>query len=379
MSRCFRLLTDNFLDDQVFANINTSSAQTSFPVSNTFDKKRRAKIWRSEGFFNVTSSNNTIVFEESVGVDLTATIAMGEYTSVSDLLVAVKAALEAVGGSTYTVSQDSTTLKLKIESDGSGGGGILTLEWSNGSTTASDLLGFSSASDDTGALSYLADFLRIHSEEFVTVDLGLPTNITSFVASGRRNVPINLSTSGTYKIQASPTDAWSSPAFSQTLTADDEVIAALSESGLADQAYRYWRFSMVDKQNPDGFLELSSMFFGNHFDSAEGAVQFPWRSGFEDESDTIKTEGGTTFSTVKQKTQDFSVRWFNLKKEDVEELENIFDEFGTSSPFWVSMDSGAVYSTAFNRRLVYVKLQNMDVSLIRPNIFEVTQVFREEI
>ncbi len=106
-----RIFNNNFSD---LATITSSSEQTAFPLTNAFNAQRRSRVWRSNGYFNITSSNNTIVFRESVGVDLTATVAIGVYTSRTAFFAAIKTALEAVGAGTYTISEDASTLKTVI-------------------------------------------------------------------------------------------------------------------------------------------------------------------------------------------------------------------------------------------------------------------------
>jgi phage anti-repressor protein len=60
----------------------------------------------------INSSNNTIYFDEGSGV-LTATIAVGNYTS-SELATEIKTAMDLVGAKTYTVTVDSKTDKYTI-------------------------------------------------------------------------------------------------------------------------------------------------------------------------------------------------------------------------------------------------------------------------
>ena len=91
-----------------------SSQQTLMPASNTMDGVRRTKVWRSGGYWEITSTNKTIIFREAVGVDLTATIAESNYVTDATFLTAIKTALEAAGLATYTVTRDTTTNKIKI-------------------------------------------------------------------------------------------------------------------------------------------------------------------------------------------------------------------------------------------------------------------------
>lgn len=85
----------------------------------------------------VNDNNNKIYFEETGGTTLTATIPPGNYDT-SSLPAAIKSALEAVGGSTYTVTYNSTTNKITIASDGAGGAGIFNLLFDGGTENYDD-------------------------------------------------------------------------------------------------------------------------------------------------------------------------------------------------------------------------------------------------
>jgi hypothetical protein len=78
--------------------------------------------------YNVNTSNNVLLFEETAGVTLTALIPVGNYPDVTALSVAVAASLTAasVNGVTYTATVDPLTNKITITSDGAGGS-IFTL------------------------------------------------------------------------------------------------------------------------------------------------------------------------------------------------------------------------------------------------------------
>lgn len=78
--------------------------------------------------YNVNTSNNVLLFEETAGVTLTAIIPVGNYPDVTALSVAVAASLTAasVNGVTYTATVDMLTNKITITSDGAGGS-IFTL------------------------------------------------------------------------------------------------------------------------------------------------------------------------------------------------------------------------------------------------------------
>ncbi|MBK9285066.1 MAG: hypothetical protein IPM51_12235 [Sphingobacteriaceae bacterium] len=66
-------------------------------------------------YYNVTSSNNTFVFQEDVGGAVTATLTVGNYT-IADMITSLKSAMEAVSPNvrTYTITTNASTNKLTI-------------------------------------------------------------------------------------------------------------------------------------------------------------------------------------------------------------------------------------------------------------------------
>lgn len=376
---CFRMMDQNYITLETLANTDFSSEQTAFPITNAYNKKRRSKVWRTNGYFNVVEGENTIIFRETTLTDLTATVVADEYTSATTFMAAVKAALEDVGASTYTITQNSN-LKFSITSNGFGGGGILEFIWTDSdSESMAGMLGFSVDDNDTGALTYLADFLRINSNEWVLWDFGISSNPSSFILIGPRNEPIKISPDAIVTLQGSETNNWDNPSYETVLTYDDEAIAILSEDGLHTQALRFWRLNIYD-QNPLGYIEIGAFFLGKHFGGDRGRVQFPLNANYEDRSNNITSEGGQTFSDIKQKSENYSVTWSFLTKEDVERIDQIFDVYGLSFPFFISMDSGAVFSSTFNRRIKFVKFVNEPkYQLVSANNFTMDMQFREEL
>jgi hypothetical protein len=376
---CVKILNYNLFDADTYANLFKSSEQASFPVSNIEAEVRRSKVWRSNGYYKVTSSNNAIVFKDaSGGGNLTATIATGEYSSTSSFMTAVDTALEAAGAANYTVTQNSA-LKFVLTSDLSGGATHFELVCTNAGFTAASLLGFSTASNLTGAATYAADYLRINSEEWITLDAGTPINCQAFALLGRRNEVLPISPGATVKLQASYTDHWDAPAWQETLSYDDEVLASISTLGLADNPYRFWRISFVD-QNPKGYIEVGSVFLGNAYSPDRGAVQFPFRAAQDDRTTVVYSEGGQSFSDAQEQTQDVLIDWEGLKKDEVEELINIFKDYGKRLPLFVSFDSSAAFSTATERWVKLVKFaDDPETQLVSPNNWSCSMRFKEEV
>lgn len=379
---CFRFLTTNYVDLTTLANTDVSSEQAAFPVTNAYNANRRSKVWRSNGYFKVVAGANTIVFRDDASTNLTATVTAGEYNSTATFMAAVDAALEAVGAANYTVTQDTTTLHFVITSDLSGGATAFKLIWTHANSAGmAALMGFSTATDDTGASTYYSDYLRIHSpNEWILWDMGISSNPDSFVLIGPRNSPIKISPSATIKLEGSNYNAFGSPEYSTTLTYDDEVICKLSNTGFHTTGLRYWRLSIMDQENANGYVEVGAFFLGTFYAPTQGRAQFPFQSNLIDRSTTVYSESGSTYSDIREQSQGFTVSWKGLTKTEIEDVIGIFRQYGTAKPFFVSMDTDAVFSSSQNKMLKFVKFDSTpSYSLVSPNLFELSTSFREEL
>ena len=377
-----RIMTTNYIDPDIVSNSFVSSEQTAFPVSNLYNAQRRSKVWRSNGNWEVTAENNVIIFRETaIGPDLTATVAVDEYASTTLFCAAVKTALEAAGDSTYTVSQDATTSKIKIASDGMGGGGIFSLMWTDSDSAGfAAMTGYNTALDDTGALTYTADSLKIHTSEWIKWDMGISTNPTAFILIGARNNPIKITPTATIKLQGNETNVWDDPSYEQTLTYDDEAISLFAADGLHTEALRYWRLFIQDTDNTAGYVEIGSLFLGIFASPTRGAIQFPLTGLPIDRSNTSVSEGGQTFSDIRQKTERLAFEWRGLTLTEKEEFDDLFSDVGTSLPFFVQLDPNLVYSSRASKYIRFVKFESEPTySLDTPNNFSARWSIREEL
>lgn len=377
-----RIYWDNFIDIDLLAHSDVSSQQAAFPVTNAYNAQRRGKVWRSSGFFKFTASNNQIVLREtSGGPDLIAQISIDEYSSITLACAAIKSALDAIGASTYTVTNSSATgFKFQIVSNGVGGSGVFHLMLTDSDFSAASILGFSTASDLTGAsLTRLSDYLTISSEEFIEWDLGIESNPKGFALIGPRNSPLKLSPGGTYTLQGNHTSNWSMPAYETELTYNDNALYISDEEGLAEDYYRFWRVKIAD-QNPFGYVEVGAFMLGDFFAPVRGRAQYGLDIDLVDHTQTLFSEGGQSYADIKPKTANYSISWRGLKKEAVEEIENQFAVYGTGIPFFVGLDTVPAFSSSSQRRLLFCKFaQEPRFTLISPNNFECSMLLREEL
>lgn len=370
-----KILSDNFLDLALLANASVSSEQAAFPIENAYNKQRRSRVWRSAGYWEIVSGQDNLEFKDSIGgPTLTANIAIGEYSSDAAMFAAVKAAMEAVGANTYTLSRDTVTNKINIASDGS--------EFEIVGGTFSGVIGFS-IFPKTGAQDYNADLLRIHTSEWVKWDFGISSNPDAFVLIGKRNKPINISPSATIRLQGNATDVWTNPEYNELLDYSDAIISKLKTDGaqgLHTQALRFWRLYIEDRFNPTGYVEIGALFLGDYFEPERGRIQFPFTGAYIDRSETTFSEGGQTFSNKREKSESFDVTWSAMTTEDKESIDSIFSRFGTSEPFFVAFDPLLSFSSSDGYYTRFVKFdQPPRYNLERPNFWNMTMSLREEL
>ena len=373
------VFVDNFTDPSIVANAYVSSADASYPVANAYNLERRRRTWRSAGFFSVVPGENTIVFRETVGVDLTATITAGDYTS--DVLSAIKTALESVGSSVYTVTRDTATKRIKITSNGAGGGGIFQLMLTNpASLDFASLIGFSTGSDLTGALSYEADLLRIHSSEWLKWDLGIPTNPTGLIGVVDRNSTIQLGGSGVLRLEGNWTDDWSAPAFSKDINIYGNNINYIDSAGFYSGGLRYWRLYLEDVDNPYGYVELGAIALCGTPTITRGCPVFPLKATTADRSNVAFSEGGRTIVTRRDKYQGYQLNWAGLDKASFEELMLVWEKYGLHTSFFMALDPTGAFSTAVGAWCKLVKFESAPESnLDSPNNWSMGWQIREEL
>jgi hypothetical protein len=201
------------------------------------------------------------------GSDKTVTLTAGKYT-YSTLATHVQTQLNA-SSSNWTVAYDYSggTYRFTISRSSSA-----TLRFSQTTSAAWDLLGFTLAADTAGT-SFPAQEMRIHSAERYVIDLGLMQAPTFFGVISALSEAFNVSENATLKLYgdnvlydvSSPTLGWSSPALSVTLDrADAGILEHLDDQ--ADVTYRYFCFEIVDRLNPVGpdGLKIGYIYLGDH-------------------------------------------------------------------------------------------------------------------
>lgn len=94
------------------------------------------------------------------------------------------------------------------------------------------------------------------SAQTVIFDLGTPQSVNTIGILGH-----NFTSSATMTIEANAANSWGSASVSTTLTwIDGAIIKYLASS----ESYRYWRVSVSDATNTDGYLNIGVVWLGEY-------------------------------------------------------------------------------------------------------------------
>jgi hypothetical protein len=215
--------------------------------------------------------------------------------------------------------------------------------------------------------------------EWIGGDFGMTAIPKALAITGPRNKPLKLTPAATITLQLNSVNTWTSPAFSQTVPWDEKTLLLANTAGLGT-GYRYWRLSIADAANPYGYVELGITYLGDLWTPSRGAITFPLKVQNIDPSAITISEGGSTFADPRQQTAKISFDIEKLTTAEKEELEAIYQTFGQSIPFFISLDPGAVFGSSANYHCRYVKFSaDPEATFVSPNNWTMRVELREEV
>ena len=320
-----------------------TSQHENFPVEN-LQHRDFNKAWHSQhgagsgwGNFKIVAGvNRAINFEETLGVELTATVTAGEYNA-DELCAEIKTQLEVAGASTYTVTYSDSTNKFTLASDRAGGGGTFKLLWATGTNTATYVgrtIGFQVIVDDNDAASHEADDVRIHSEERAIVDLTAATDIYGIIIRG-----LNFSAAAIVDAIFSA-DAWTTIAEHPDFTVQDDIMILQYDSG-TKKSYQYAGIRIKDPEKDpsteDLFSKVGVLFIGPQFQPVTNYLQ---GSDLEDIDPSIVMESEAGQESSLQEDQ-YEIGTYVFRVDGATEVANfkaMRDAVGTSKALFVCED-----------------------------------------
>lgn len=372
-----RFLDFNYaIQDNV--TLTPSSQKANFPVAN-LKSNHRNKVFRTDGTFVITTSNQKIDFREvALGPELTATIPVGTYT-VAGLTAAAASALDTASANarTYTVSYSLLTGRWTIT-----GQTYLELLFGTGTNVLNSIgpsIGYTAA-DLTGAITYEAGARAIHTEESIVIDLNTTEKVDSFIFFPNpleQQFPdgIRISQDAEIRLQANATDTWDAPAVDILLSFDDQFAVA-THFFSTSQEYRYWRFKIVDPRNQYLFIEIGNIVLANATQLTD-----PVANGFSfgqiDTSTRVRNNFGNEYVDQQIVLKSLGVNYQAMLYDDIVTLDRMFKRNGVHTPVTVVLDPDDV---CFDKDhfLIYSKFQNnFEQTHLNFNLFNQDLTFQE--
>ncbi|WP_442891799.1 flagellar basal body rod C-terminal domain-containing protein, partial [Dissulfurispira sp.] len=235
------------------------------------------------GYIQVNSSNNTIRFSEDNGVTyVTATIPAGIYTRVR-LAEVLKQALERANVATnynYTVTFDATTNKYKILNNGTNPNpNQIIVNWTNPSTTAEDLFGFTSNSDSTIPVGGYAEGTNEIKGGSIVIDSS--NNTIRFSEDGGTSYITVTLPKGTYTrnelalaLKSAMESADASTSYTYTVAYDfnTKAYTITNNGGNPNSIVLDWTHTTTTSETVFGFISNSIITSGGGTDSSDFEV-----------------------------------------------------------------------------------------------------------
>ncbi len=356
-----RFMYQNLL--QISSAVLNYSSQISPMVFTNCLNGFRSKYWAPSGNFTIDATNNKIYIND--GTDKTATLTNGNYATPVLLAAQIQTKLNSVSTNwtvTYEYDVYLAKFNFKIARTTSA-----TLKLSNQTNAIWDTIGFVTTADLVGT-SFLANEIRIHTNEFVTVDFGYSAQIGFIALVGLIDERFTLSSDAVFRVRANNLNDFSSA----PLDIECEVTKNGVYEFLPDDVspYRYWRIDIIDRMNTNGPYEFvfSNLFMGDYLTFTNKNIANGLAEKIIDTSKVSQSENGTRFYEKGKKYSEFNSAAFTyIDKEQKEVLKDFFKEVGITDAFYVSFDPLKKISSTIDQytRLVTWKEEPSFVQVVR--------------
>lgn len=323
---------DNNFAELTSNTVQKSSELSNFPITNV-QNRFRSKVFKFSGRFEITASNQNIYIND--GSPKTAVVTIQNYATPALLATEMTTQLNAVS-SGWTVTYDSVggTYKFTI-SHGSGH----TIVFSNSTNAIWDTIGFTGSTDL--AAPQTADEQRNHTSEFITFDFNGPVPIEFFAMIGPLDEEVSFSDQATVRLQLSNIDYWGSSPIDITLTKNSQGYMRFLDD-IANSTYRFAHISIEDKLNPLGpeGLKVGHIYLGDYTTfTTNNNIATGFKFEINDPSRVDSSENGALYFDRVPKYYKFGSTSINfLAKAEKELIEQMFYDFGLTTPLYVSID-----------------------------------------
>jgi len=193
--------------------------------------------------------------------------------------------------------------------------------------------------DDNAVQEFVAKKWRTTGKGTVEI----PEWIKFYVGSTAKKITMlaifghNLTSGAIVKLQAYSSDEWTvPPAYeSAALTWNAQALVLF-----LDQTYTWWRITIADPNNTDGYIEIGRICAGEYYEPGMNIIETVTMS-LIDPSIVTESDGGQGYSIEKTKYRMYSVQFGDINTAQQEEIETMFRAVGTTKPLIFALDPGA--------------------------------------
>lgn len=166
--------------------------------------------------------------------------------------------------------------------------------------------------------------------EWIKFDLGAASKITMVVIFGH-----NLTSGATVTLEAHGTDVWTTPDYSHVLASTGSATVPIVE--FLDQTYRWWRITIADGSNPDGYIEVGRICAGEFYEPGVNVLETVQKS-LVDPSIIEESDGKQGYAIEKTKYRVYAVQFGDISAAQQAELETMFRAVGKTRPLVFALD-----------------------------------------
>jgi len=170
----------------------------------------------------------------------------------------------------------------------------------------------------------------------IVFDMQTPVSIDTILVLFDRDADILISSGATFKVEAHPTNHWSSPDYSSSLTIDDTNHCATKYLTTA-QTYRFWSIYVNDPYNTVGYFEIAKVLMGEATLLSQ-MPSLPFEVQSADLSKIDESPYGYRFSDVYPSVRSASFPHRVLTEADKIILKDIFNRVGRVKPIALCLD-----------------------------------------
>lgn len=191
--------------------------------------------------------------------------------------------------------------------------------------------------------------------EWYQLDLGVAYPVTAFAMIGPIDEAFQLSEYASIVVKADNIDDnWTTPAFSQTVTAEAAgggAFAFFDVDG-TQPSYRFWRVEFDMGDAPD--LKVSHIYFGDYVTMTVGNVAPGFAYAIEDPSEVFQSESGQKFFNTRPKFRSFSSAEVQIMEASYKrDIEAMFYRLGLSETLYLALDPTEEISASPGELIAY--------------------------